>query len=65
MDNFKKIIADASTVIIADAFLSQDSFDFISNLATLSNKKVFVYRSSKPRNMPEIFITTKPDIINK
>lgn len=65
MDNFKKIIADASTVVIADAFLSQDSFDFISNLATLSNKKVFVYRSSKPRNMPEIFLTTKPDIINK
>lgn len=65
MDNFKKIIADASTVVISDAFLSQDSFDFISNLATLSNKKVFVYRSSKPRNMPEIFLTTKPDIINK
>ncbi|HGY0991722.1 TPA: hypothetical protein ACNU17_000584 [Aeromonas salmonicida subsp. pectinolytica] len=65
MDNFKKIITDASTVVIADAFLSQDSFDFILNLATLSNKKVFVYRSSKPRNMPEIYLTTKPDIINK
>jgi hypothetical protein len=65
MDNFKKIIADASTVVIADAFLSQNSFDFIVGLAEFSNKKVFVYRSSKPKNMPEIFLTTKPDIINK
>ena len=65
MDNFKKIIADASTVVIADAFLSQDSFDFIVGLAEFSIKKVFVYRSSKPKNMPKIFLTTKPDIINK
>ncbi|MGY3914319.1 hypothetical protein [Aeromonas australiensis] len=65
MDNFKKIITDASTVVIADAFLSQDSFDFLVDLAEFSNKKVFVYRSSKPKVMPEIFLTTKPDIINK
>lgn len=65
MDNFKKIITDASTVVIADAFLSQDSFDFLVDLAEFSNKKVFVYRSSKPKVMPEIFLTTKTDIINK
>ncbi len=65
MDNFKKIITDASTVVIADAFLSQDSFDFMVGLAEFSNKKVFVYRSSKPKVMPEIYLTTKSDLINK
>jgi hypothetical protein len=65
MDNFKKIITDASTVVIADAFLSQDSFDFLVGLAEFSNKKVFVYRSSKPKVMPEIYLTTKSDLIKK